>query len=222
MPTVSQLLTRFLVDLASRAGFVWEKVTARYRDKATGRFVSEQVLVNLAESFTGLTQDTLTNITERMTTGKMPFADWQRQFVQELKDAYIVNAQIGRGGRNAMTQADYGRIGQRLRSEYKYFNAFSKEIANGDLSAAQIQARVDQYAAGTRKAYYDGRTAAAKDGGFTEERRVLNPAEHCTTQGDRTGCIEYAAKGWQPIGTMPEPGEGTPCRGNCKCAKEYR
>lgn len=213
---VSQLLTRFLVDLASRAGYVWEKVTARYRDKATGRFISEQVLVNLAESFTGFTQDNLTSLTDKMISGKMSLADWQRQFAQELKDAYIVNAQIGRGGKNAMTQADYGRIGQRLRGEYKYLNDFAKEIANGDLSAAQIQARVDQYAAGTRKAYYDGRTAAAKDGGFTEERRILNPAEHCED------CLDYAGKGWQPIGTLPEPGEGSQCRNNCKCEKEYR
>lgn len=213
---VSQLLTRFLVDLASRAGFVWEKVTARYRDKATGRFISEGVLVNLAESFTGFTQDNLTSITERMTTGKMSLADWQRQFAQELKDAYIVNVQIGRGGKNAMTQSDYGRIGQRLRGEYKYLNDFAKEIANGDLSAAQIQARVDQYAAGTRKAYYDGRTAACKAGGFTEERRILHPAEHC---GD---CLAYAGQGWQPIGTLPEPGEQSECRNNCKCEKEYK
>ncbi len=213
---VSQLLTRFLVDLASRAGYVWEKVTARYRDKATGRFISEQVLVNLAESFTGFTQDNLTSITDKMISGKISLADWQRQFAQELKDAYVVNVQIGRGGKNAMTQADYGRIGQRLRGEYKYLNDFAKEIANGDLSAAQIQARVDQYAAGTRKAYYDGRTAACKAGGFTEERRILHPAEHC---GD---CLEYAGKGWQPIGTLPEPGESSQCRNNCKCEKIYR
>ena len=213
---VSRLFSEFLVDLASRAGYVWEKVTARYRDKATGRFIAEQVLVNLAESFTGFTQDNLTSITDKMISGKISLADWQRQFAQELKDAYIVNAQIGRGGKNAMTQSDYGRIGQRLRGEYKYLNDFAKEIASGDLSAAQIQARVDQYAAGTRKAYYDGRTAACKAGGFTEERRVLNPAEHCED------CLDYAGKGWQPIGTLPEPGESSQCRNNCKCEKEYR
>ena len=93
---VSQLLTRFLVDLASRAGYVWEKVTARYRDKATGRFISEQVLVNLAESFTGFTQDNLTALTDKMISGKISLADWQRSFAKELKESYIVNAQIGR------------------------------------------------------------------------------------------------------------------------------
>lgn len=213
---VRDLLTFFLVDLASRAGYVWERATARYRDKATGRFISEGTLVNLAESFTGFTQDNLTRITEQMTSGKLSLADWQRQFAQELKDSYIVNSQIGRGGRNAMTQSDYGRIGQRLRGEYKYLNNFAQEIADGKLSPAQIQARVDQYAAGTRKAYYDGRTAACKAGGFTEERRILHPAEHCED------CIGYASKGWQPIGTLPEPGESSQCRNNCKCEKEYR
>lgn len=213
---VKHLIASWLIDLASRAGYVWERATARYRDKATGRFISEGTLVNLAESFTGFTQDNLTRITEQMTSGKLSLADWQRQFAQELKDSYIVNSQIGRGGRNTMTQSDYGRIGQRLRGEYRYLNNFAQEIADGKLSAAQIQARVDQYAAGTRKAYYDGRTAACKDGGFTEERRILHPAEHCDD------CIGYASKGWQPIGTLPEPGESSQCRNNCKCEKEYR
>ena len=213
---VKTLLANFLLDLASRSGFVWERVTARYRDKATGRFVSESRLLDLAESFTGFTQDNLARITDRMIAGKMSLSDWQKQFAQELKDSYVVNLQIGRGGRNVTTQADYGRIGQRLRSEYGYLNNFAREIASGELSPEQIKARVNQYAAGTRKAYYDGRTAAAKDGGFTEERRVLNPAEHCSD------CLDYAGKGWQPIGTLPEPGESSQCRNNCKCEKEYR
>jgi hypothetical protein len=72
------------------------------------------------------------------------------------------------------------------------------------------------YANKTRTAYYDGKVAAAKDAGLVEERRRLNPAEHCAD------CIGFANLGWQPIGSLPEPGEQSVCRANCKCTKEFR
>jgi hypothetical protein len=213
---VSELLTRYLVDLAERVGFVWERTVARYRDKATGRFVSEFNLIKLQTDFTEYARSNIGNITERLVSGNLDIGAWQKQFAQELKDAYVVNYQIARGGKNAMTQADYGRIGGRLKAEYKYLDNFAQEIASGKLTPEQIRARANQYVAGTRTAYYDGKTAAGSAAGFTEERRILNPAEHCED------CIGFAAQGWQPIGTLPEPGTGSRCRHNCKCEKEYK
>lgn len=213
---VSQLLTRYLVNLAERTGFVWERNTARYRDKSTGRFVSENTLTQLQSDFTDFARGNLDKLTDRLIGNQVDVATWQRGFAQELKDTYVTNYQIARGGKNAMTQADYGRIGGRLRFEYGHLDNFAKEIADGKLTPEQIKARVNQYVAGTRTAYYDGKTAAGSAAGLTEERRILNPAEHCED------CIGYASKGWQPIGTLPEPGSQSRCRHNCKCEKEYR
>ena len=219
---VSQLLTGYLVDLAERVGFVWERAIARYRDKKTGRFVSEFNLVQLQTDFTDNARVNIGNITERLIAGDLDVGAWQRQFAQELKDTYVVNYQIARGGKNAMTQADYGRIGGRLKSEFGYLDNFAKEVASGNLTPEQIRARANQYVAGTRTAYYDGKTAANKAAGLTEMRRVLTPAEHCESGGGMKGCIEYAAMGWQPIGSLPSPGTGTPCRHHCKCEMIYR
>jgi hypothetical protein len=45
---------------------------------------------------------------------------------------------------------------------------------------------------------------------------------NCTTsKSGLTGCKELAAKGWQPIGSLPPIG-GAPCNANCKCRFEYR
>jgi hypothetical protein len=58
-----------------------------------------------------------------------------------------------------------------------------------------------------------------------EELRVLGEADHCSTEddpdGDREGCLELAALGWQPIGTLPKIGESV-CIVNCHCRFAYR
>ena len=89
------------------------------------------------------------------------------------------------------------------------------EIAEGDLSPAQISARSKLYINSSNKQYWRGKMEAKLAAGFTEEQRFLNPAEHCDD------CVGYAARGRVPIGTLPEPGEASACQENCRCTKKY-
>ena len=92
--------------------------------------------------------------------------------------------------------------------------------------------RSDLYASAARGTYEDTGTYVNQVyGGRTQERRALGDAEHCHTVRTRAeavmaqpgleGCVELAAKGWQPIGSLPKIGQ-SPCRSNCKCTKIYR
>ena len=217
MTKVSNLLARWVAYELARAGFRWDKPSARYRDNATGRYVSEQHVRETVEAFNlDAHRDNVTNLTQQLIDKKISLPDWQQAMAQEIKDAHIVNASAGRGGRNAMTQEDWGRTGGRLTNEYNHLNSFADDIATGNMSDAQIMARANSYSGASRKAYYDGMTAAAADAGFTEERRLLQPGESC---GD---CIAFEAKGWQPVGSLPEPGQDSQCLSNCNCIKEYR
>jgi len=213
---VRDLLKQRIVELAERVGFTFERRTGRYRNNATGRFVAERTLRGLAEKFSDFTAQNMRRHTERFIAGEIDLPTWQDRIAKELRNSYLVSTQIGRGGKNAMTPADYGRIGGRLRFEYRKLNQFALEIKAGMLTDAQILARVQLYAPGARTAYYDGLTAAMKDAELTEERRVLNPAEHCED------CVGYARMGWQPIGTLPQPGTMSRCLHNCQCTMEYR
>ena len=51
--------------------------------------------------------------------------------------------------------------------------------------------------------------------GMTLERRILGAADHCDD------CLEAAALGWQPIGTLPAIGDSR-CMTNCHCEFDYR
>lgn len=215
-PTVSDLLTRWIIYELQRGGFRFDRSIGRYRDNSTGRLVSEKSVLSTIDKFnSGVIQNNVANITDRFIDGRIDLPTWQQQMARELKDGWLVNAMAGRGGRNAMTQADFGRVGGRLRFEYQQLNRFADEIANGNLTAAQIRWRASLYANGPRTGYYDGKTAAMIDAGFVAEQRFLGAAEHCEV------CIGLAAQGRQPIGALPEPGTQCFGRHNCKCRKEY-
>lgn len=217
MITYADLLTGWLThELQQARGFTYDKRLARYRDRETGRLVAERDVIAAADGFRDFARANIDRLTERFVDGDIDLPTWQRRVAQEVKDAHIVSAMAGKGGRNNMTQADWGRVGGRLRFEYDRLNRFAVEVKAGMQTPAQIRARAKLYANGTRKSYFDGKTAACQEAEFTEERRILQPGESCAD------CIGYAAQGWVPIGTLPEPGVASECLSNCNCIKEYR
>jgi hypothetical protein len=60
---------------------------------------------------------------------------WQGSIREAIKAAHIQAATIGYGGRAEMGSAEYGRIGQRLRSEYTYLQGFVRDLLDGRVSA---------------------------------------------------------------------------------------
>ena len=207
---------QWIYELAT-AGYIWDNDSGRYRSRATGRFVAESTIRNDLNRFNEtIIRENLGSITEKLINGNITLEQWQRRLANELKDAWRLNQMIGRGGKSQMTQADYGRLGGRLRFEYDRLNRLAIEIKAGMLTEAQIRARVGLYANAPRVGFYDGVNAAKVAAGLTEMRRVLNPAEHCPD------CEGYASEGWVPIGTLPMPGEKSQCLRNCKCTVEYR
>lgn len=217
MKRVFDLLRAHIVELADEVEFNFIKRLGRFIDRITGRMVPESRVEETASRITDELGQRVERITQRFIDGDISVDKWQAQMRQELKDGYLTNAMLGRGGKNAMTQADYGRMGGKLNFEYRKLDDFARAIKTDNLTPAQIQARAHLYANGATQAYYDGLTVLKKDAGFVEERRVLDPAAH-----NCDDCISYAGRGWVPIGTLPSPGAECRCHHNCKCRKEYR
>lgn len=104
----------------------------------------------------------------------------------------------------------------RLISEFTYLANFVRDLLTRSFSQRALRARLRLYGGAVRGTYNEARFAAMRAAGFTEMRRVLHPADHCDP------CVEWAGRGWQPIGTMPLPTQDTPCGNNCRCTVEYR
>ncbi len=215
MPPYETAVTTWVYELAT-APYGWDTPAARYRSGETGRFVSDSVIRGDLERFNNVVRDELTDLTQRWADGNITLEQWQNRITNQLRDSWRWNAMAGRGGKSQMTQEDWGRMGGRMRFEYDRLNRLAIEMKAEMLTPAQVQARMGLFAQAARVGYYDGVTAAKEATGFTEMRRVLNPAEHCED------CEGYEAQGWVPIGALPMPGEASACMRNCKCTVEYR
>lgn len=205
-----------LRSVLGRAGrYVYNLVRGRY-ETAAGEVVPQATLTDL---FTQRMNDAAVvgqKLFDQLDRGAISLTEWREAFSVELRRAHFQTYALGQGGWAQMDGPARQIVADRLQTEYAYLREFAAQIANGELTPDQIAARMQLYTNHLQASYWDGRTAGAYASGSTEERRVLSAAEHC---GD---CIGYASQDWQPIGTLPPPGDGSQCMANCACGMEYR
>ena len=110
-------------------------------------------LTNLVERSMGESETAVVAATTALTEG-VSLETWQTAMRQEIKDEYIRQYLLGRGGLSQMTQADWGSIGGMLREQYRYLDRFAGEIAEGQLTEGQNKRRSQMYVNSAREAYW--------------------------------------------------------------------
>lgn len=196
--------------------YVYNTATGQYRSTTTGRFVRQADVQTLIQKEIDAGFARIGVLAEKVANGQLSVDQLQSAMTSHLSYAHDMLYGIGRGGIFAMQQSDFERLTTIKEGEYSYLENFMADIANGNLSVGQIQARIKLYNENTYGTFNAGVEAAGIANGHDECRRVLNPAEHCDD------CIELAGRGWQPIGTLPLPTKGSACKANCKCTYETR
>lgn len=214
------IFAQYVANLQSerrRRGIIgWIVDRAQYIVRRINRAFTDRQVLAQTTRYTASLSERATTITQRMLDGRIGLPDWQVRMAELIRESWLTNAVAGRGGRDAMSSQDWGRTGGRLSFELSRLDNFANQIYLGRLSPDQILWRIQLYFQASTTAFYDGLTSAKAEAGMTEERRIMTPAEHCED------CMNYEAMGWQPIGSLPEPGEDSACMRNCKCYKEYR
>lgn len=198
--------------------YAWQPsagTTGRYRDRATGRFVSELNVRADLDKYIDAKNAKLDALTSQLRNREISLTDWQLQMRNELRTAHNNAAMVAKGGRDQMTNADWGRTGRELRTQYEYLDKWAADIASGKAPLdGRANARARLYGNASRGTYEQQRKAMAADKGNDEEMRVLHAKESCQ------GCISWAGY-WAPIGTLPKIGSQQ-CSQNCLCTFSYR
>jgi hypothetical protein len=199
-------------------GYTFSRAASRYRDTSTGRFVARANVNALMETNVNRAEERLGNIVQSLFDKEISPGMAQTLMRDELRRVSLQNAALGKGGIDRLDFRDYGRVGRQLRDTYARATATLRDVEDGKVSVAQALNRVRGYAGEARLNFFQAqREALAASGKLFEQRRRLNPAEHCR------GCIRYASMGWQPVGILPAPGDGsTPCGIYCRCTMETR
>lgn len=201
----------------SELAFVFNPDTMQYEYVATGEPVEPELVEGVIADRVDDGNERLLAIMAAVMAGSTLYTlpDFQLAGATELVIAHYQAAIVGAGGLQNMTPAIWKQTAGIVAGELDYWQGLSADIAGG-LSEAKARQRVQMYANKIRTSFWNARTETARSNGYTQERRVLNPADHCDD------CLAYAAMGWQLIGTLPSPGIGSQCMGNCKCDMEYR
>lgn len=193
----------------------YDPISGRYRG-ANGRFLSQRAVEALVDGRINKLAAALRRYTDMLSRGDITLDQWQSSVREALKLTHVQAAIVGNGGKDTMVQADWGKIGQRLRREYAYLQGFARDLLDGRISSAMALARIGLYAEAVRGSYWEGATIRQGKQGYSLMRRILDSqAKHCQN------CLDYAARGIVPMGSLPLPGERCACRSNCKCSVKY-
>ncbi len=137
--------------LGERLSWKWDPKRFRYQS-SQGRFVDQLEMLALRDAFIQAAKARAEKLAEQV---EQP--GWVEEVRELIKELYIDLYCLGRGGRNAMTFADWGRIGAMLQEQYRYLNQFAADIVAGKLSLAQIKARLQLYISSAIQAFEKGK-----------------------------------------------------------------
>lgn len=195
--------------------FTFDQKSQRYRYKDSGKFVSAEAVRNLSEKYIDQLKTDIGTIADKLAEGKINVTTWEETTARALKDLHLNQFLLGRGGLKQVSQRDYGIIGSELKKEYQYLRGFSQDILAGKMTREQFRDRVFKYVDSSYGTYELGRAESHREAGYNWERRTPNAAVSCDS------CVVYAARGWQPLGTLPAIGDECECKSRCRCHKEY-
>lgn len=84
---------------------------------------------------------------------------WTLDMRELIKNTYRAQYELAIGGRENMTQADYGRLGGILAEQYRYLQGFAEDIAAGRMTLSQAMYRARMYINSSTQAFERARAA---------------------------------------------------------------
>ena len=197
--------------------FGWNGRAGRYVDLSSGRFVSSLQVRDALESVMGAARDNMHTLTQSLIDQQISLADWQSGMMDQIRLAHVSAGASANGGWAQMSQSDWGATGRMIRDQNDYLRNFAGQIADGSQRLdGRALVRADMYGEAARGTFEQMRRRYEEiNNGMDEEAAELGEADHCDD------CLDRAAQGWQPIGTLPRIGDSV-CTTRCHCTFKFR
>lgn len=94
----------------------------------------------------------------------------------------------------------------------------TEDFAEGIRSWLGLLGRVVRFIANPSYSFFNlGEYYVRQEQGFKQMRRVARKDKRTCSD-----CMTFDKQGWQPIGSLPMPGQECKCYDNCRCFIEYR
>jgi hypothetical protein len=205
--------------------WAWLDRLKTYVNQAVGRILNRATVRSIGSVNHVVNTKLGDAATQDLLADSITAAQWEQRMRTLIKNSYIEQYLLGRGGKENTTRRDYSSIGGMLKEQYKYLRKFAQEIESGNLSPGAIANRSRMYVNSSREAFERAQRRALSNNG-TDLGKMdvhwnLGLAEHCDD------CVAFEGLGWIPADKNPFggafPGSGdTKCLTNCKCMLSYR
>ena len=136
-------------------GYTYIRELRRYRNDETGKFVSRSTVLAYVDEITFAADDRINSLVKQWKDGTISASDFGEKMKAEIKQAHIVQACLGKGGRSEMAKSDWGSLGRTLREQYKYMNGFVSDLDSGryTVESGQIEVRAQMYMRAARQSF---------------------------------------------------------------------
>lgn len=137
----------------------YDRNVRRYRS-GNGRFLAKSKVVAIRDAVVDAAAKEARDLAAKAVRGEITADAFRAGMRVAIRNAHVAEYSFGRGGINAMTSADFGRIGNTLRNQYAYLENFVTAIESSTLSEAKAAARAAQYMGAGVTSFEQGQAAA--------------------------------------------------------------
>jgi len=146
--------------MADSTKWAFDQRVKRYRNLDTGKYIARATINRMRDDFADKARARIGGLAASLADKSLSVQAWEVAMREAVKTAIGAQYVYGRGGLNTMDQADWGRAGSMTKEAYGYLRGFAEQIAAGELSEKQINARAALYLNSTVNAYERGRGAS--------------------------------------------------------------
>lgn len=204
------------------AAYIWDKKTGRYLDTSNNRFVSRNIVLKQIDRINNRSKIYMRSQAIRLVSRQISLSQFQALMIDEIKRSHLCMGLLSCGGKDNVSKANYGAIGNRLKEEYQYLTRFALAIANGELSEKQIINRASMYSNSSASAFYKSEQISKIEnrmGRILLAKRDLDPGvfAHCSE------CPALSTNGkYLPVEQVKIPTRACSCRSRCRCRITYK
>lgn len=149
---------------------------------------------------------------QALVDGDIEVGEYHRRMVDTIVEAHTVQRRLGQGRLSPQDERD---LQDTLEEQLGYLGEFVGQIEAGTLTPAQILDRSGRYGANGGLSFNAGMAAALTSIAVSEQRFLGSCSPHCAE------CVDYAARGMVPVGSLPAPRVACRCRDRCCCRQEF-
>jgi len=123
-----------------------------------GSFLSEATLNEVRDAYLEDVMGLMDDYAANLDNGIWTTAHFESEMRRRLKHAYVAEYTLGRGGASQMTQSDYGRVGNLLKSQYGYLRGYLDDLTRGQETKGTAANRARNFIGSARQSFSRGRS----------------------------------------------------------------